>query len=90
MNVIITKQYEKDFRSLPIQIKNLAVEAYEHVSAARTVYDIHQCVRLKGFTDRYRIKIGAYRILFLVVIKEDSVEFRRVLPRGQAYKRHIT
>ena len=86
MNVLETKQFAKDFKNLPVHIKTLVANAYENVLAAKTVHEIHSCRKLKGSTNRYRIRIGTYRILFLVIIKDNRVEFRRVLPRGQAYK----
>jgi mRNA-degrading endonuclease RelE of RelBE toxin-antitoxin system len=89
MKVVITKQFEKDFRSLPEQVKLFAVKAYENILTAKTIYDIHQCRQLKGSVDRYRIRIGAYRILFLFIIKDNTVELRRVVHRGQAYKKNV-
>jgi len=89
MNAVKTKQFEKDFKALPIEIKELVADAYINVLNVKTIRDIANCEKLEGTKNRYRIKVKGYRILFLVVINGDTIEFRRVLPRGQVYKKHI-
>jgi len=90
MNVLKTKQFEKDFRNLPIQMKSLVADVYEDILSAQTLYEVDNCKRLKGSTDRYRIRVGGYRILFLLVVIEKTIVLRRVAPRGQAYKKSNT
>lgn len=41
--------------------------------------------KLKGYSDKYRLRIGNYRVLF--TLKSDIIQIDDILPRGQAYKR---
>ncbi len=41
--------------------------------------------KLKGYQDKYRLRIGNLRVLFS--LENDIIVVEDVLPRGQAYKR---
>ena len=56
----------------------------DSVIEARTVRDIHQLIKLKGYRFYYRIRIGDYRIG--VTIIGDTVTFERCLPRKDFYR----
>jgi len=45
-----------------------------------------ECSKLKGVDDLYRIGKGNYRITF--EYDGSSAVLKRVLPRGQIYKKH--
>lgn len=45
--------------------------------------------KLKGEDDAYRIRVGSYRVLYIVKDAELLIEVFRVGPRGDVYK-HIT
>ena len=40
--------------------------------------------KLKGFQNDYRLRVGNFRVLFL--LENDIITIKDVLPRGQAYK----
>ena len=41
--------------------------------------------KLKGYQNDYRLRVGNFRVLFL--LEDDIITVKDVLPRGQAYKR---
>ena len=85
MNVIFTKQFEKDIRK--IRDKNVAVRIEEviiEIKKAPGISQISNLKKLTGFKNSYRIRIGDYRIgLF---IKNGTVEFARFLRRKEIYR----
>ena len=59
------------------------------VKTAETLHNIKHCKKLETFENAYRVRCGEYRILFLFIVKNKTAYLRRVIPRGQAYKKHI-
>lgn len=42
--------------------------------------------KLKGEGDRWRLRVGGWRVLFTFVEEGDALLVLRVLPRGKAYR----
>jgi len=42
-------------------------------------------VKLQGYSTKYRLRVGDYRIIFDV--SDDILTIGEILPRGEAYKR---
>ena len=89
MKIEVTRQFVKDLKTLPQKIQQRVAETYTHVAKANSIRDILNCKKIEGSTHYYRIRVGSYRILFLVTITADTVIFKRVVPRGGAYKKHF-
>jgi len=89
MKIEVTRQFVKDLKILPSKIQQKVAETYTNVAQATGIHEILNCKKLEGSTYHYRIRVGSYRVLFLVVIAADTVIFKRVVPRGGAYKKHI-
>ncbi|KAA6333338.1 hypothetical protein EZS27_018235 [termite gut metagenome] len=86
-----TKQFVKDATGLPKRYLPLLKEVMQSVEEAKTIEDI-PCRKLAGGTKRaYRIRMGDYRITFvLFVFDEETIGFQRILIRGEAYnKEHM-
>jgi mRNA-degrading endonuclease RelE of RelBE toxin-antitoxin system len=58
----------------------------DNLMTANRLADVIGCKPLHGVKYGYRIRRGEYRILLLY--KDNIVYLRRVVPRGQAYKKH--
>ena len=89
MKIEITRQFVKDLKTLPQKIQQKVAETYNNVAKATGIHEILHCKKLEGSMYHYRIRVGDYRILFLVTITADTIIFKRVVPRGGAYKKHI-
>jgi mRNA-degrading endonuclease RelE of RelBE toxin-antitoxin system len=89
MKIEVTRQFVKDLETLPLKIQQGVAEAYTNVAKATGIHEILNCKKLAGSKHHYRIRVGSYRVLFLVTITADTVIFKRVVPRGGAYKKHI-
>ena len=59
----------------------------EEVKNAESLKDITDCKKLVGYRNVYRIRIGDYRAFFTfhIEIINDTIIFRYLVPRGEAY-----
>ena len=89
MKVEFNKRFLKDFKVLPEYAQKAVKDIYIQISETFTLRDIPNCEKLQGNNNYYRIRFGDYRLILLLYISGDSVEFRRVLSRSQIYKKHI-
>ena len=89
MIVEFNKRFLKDFKILPEYAQKAVKEIYRQITDASSLYDVPNCTKLQGSSNLYRIRFGDYRLIALLIISGDIVEFRRVLSRGQVYKKHI-
>lgn len=86
MNVTYDRKFFKDFSIVPEYIQVSFAELSEKIKTISNIRDIQHCKQLKGTKDFYRIRIGDYRITFKIE-NNNTIEFRRFLPRGQVYKK---
>jgi len=86
MKFEISKAFVKDTEPLPKKVKLVIQEVIKEIQSAKVPGEVHDCTKLKGVEDIYRIRRGLYRITFQY--DGTTVTLRRVLPRGQIYKKH--
>ena len=89
MTVEFNKRFLKDFKVLPQHAQKAVKEIYIQILEASSLYEVPNCIKIQGSNNLYRIRFGDYRLIALLFISGDTVEFRRVLSRGQVYKKHI-
>ena len=78
--VEFSKRAAKDYQKLPKDYKALVDLALSKLS-----YGIPADIKpIAGEKDTFRIRVGKYRILFLVM--EDSLLITKIGPRGDVYK----
>jgi mRNA-degrading endonuclease RelE of RelBE toxin-antitoxin system len=86
MNIEISRAFVKDVKLLPKHSKKIILAVINEIQSANMPYEIKECSKLKGAEDLYRIRRGNYRITF--EYDGSSAVLKRVLPRGQIYKKH--
>lgn len=88
MNVEISKAFVKDASVLPKKIKLIIFELIKEIQSdsVKSPFDIKECFKLKGFNNLYKIRRSIYRIT--LEYNGGKVLLKRVLPRGQVYKKH--
>lgn len=86
MRVAYRKSFLKDLKQLKRQpvYQKVYVLAFETLPKAETIQCLSNVKALVGSVNRYRIRIGDYRIGFEV--SEDEVEMLRVLHRREFYR----
>ena len=90
MIIEFNNRFLKDFKVLPEYAQKAVKEIHEQISNASNLLVIPNCKKLHGNSNFYRIRFGDYRLILLLYLSGDTVEFRRVLSRGQVYKKHVT
>jgi len=86
MKFEISKTFVKDTEPLPKKTKLVILEVIKEIQSAKVPGEVHDCTKLKGIEDIYRIQRGIYRVTFHY--DGTTAILRRVLPRGQIYKKH--
>ncbi len=87
MKVEATRKFVKDFQTLPEYAQKAVSDLNTALESASMISEI-QCVKMKGSPNLYRTRLGDYRVTFCLTDNE-TVELRRVLTRGQIYKKHV-
>ena len=86
MKFEISKAFVKDTGPLPKKAKLVILEVINEIQSAKVPGEVHDCIKLKGVEDIYRIRRGLYRVTFQYDGK--TVILKRVLPSGRIYKKH--
>ena len=85
MKVIVTRQFEKDVNkelSKTMQLK--LADIIEELQNSSTLYSIKDIKKLKGYKTAYRIRMGNYRIGF--ILEENTIKLSRVMDRKKIYR----
>ena len=57
------------------------------VREAEDVAEVTSCIKMVGLLESYRIRMGDYRLVFIVKIIEKVAIFQLLLSRGEVYKK---
>jgi len=87
MNIKISKEFEKSARKLSGKYKESLKNVILEIRAAKSVVDIGNCRKLVGYNSIYRIRLGDYRMFFLLEIVEQTVFLKYLVSRGEAYSK---
>lgn len=87
MNVDYSKDFSKSVKKLSGKMLESVRRMIREVKEADSITEITDCKKLVGYRNIYRIRIGDYRAFFTfhVEIVNDTVIFRYLVPRGEAY-----
>ena len=85
MDVIITKQFEKDTeKELPPKMQLRLADIIEELQKVSKPSEIMNIKKLKGFKFAYRIKMGDYRIGF--ILEDNLIKLSRIMNRKEIYR----
>ncbi len=84
MNIEIRRSFEKDALKLPAVTQTQLYKVVYSLSQIEKLSELTSCKKLSGFKNAYRIRMGEYRIGF--IIENGTVELIRVLGRKEIYK----
>lgn len=82
MNLIITNRAKKDLAKLDRETAKSVTETLRRFQNDPNLVDL---VKLKGFNDKWRIRVGVYRVIMRVEGTFVTVYALRVLHRREAY-----
>ena len=91
MNVEYSKDFEKSVKKLSGKMLDAIRRVITEVKTAENIKDITDCKKLVGYRNVYRIRIGDYRVFFTfhIEIVNDTVIFRYLVSRGEAYAKKM-
>lgn len=82
--VEITSATQRDFKRLPPEIiRKVDAAILELEQTPRP----HGCTKLEGTEDEYRLRVGDYRILYVIDDKAKVVTIAHVRHRRDAYRK---
>jgi mRNA interferase RelE/StbE len=85
MNIIVSSRFRKDLYKLnDPDLDDTVVELIESFYGINQVSEITNILKMKGYKNAYRIRIGNYRMG--VLINENTIEIARVAHRKDIYK----
>ena len=84
MEIIITKTFEKQLKSVPKNIRESAIAVLEALETAKKVTEIKDLKKLSGYKNYYRIRIGNYRMGLQII--NPKIMVVTILHRGAIYK----
>lgn len=91
MKVKFSKDFEKTLKKLSGKMLDSVRRTIIEVKNANEITDITDCKKLIGYCSIYRIRIGDYRAFFTfhIEIVNDTVKFKYLTSRGEAYGKKI-
>lgn len=87
MNVEYSKQFVKASQKLSGKYKDTLRRIIYEVKQAKDVSDVTDCIKMSGFQHVFRIKMGDYRLVFILMVIENTAFFQLLLSRGEIYKK---
>ncbi|HZW65743.1 MAG TPA: type II toxin-antitoxin system RelE/ParE family toxin [Hanamia sp.] len=85
MDVIITKQFEKDTeKELSQKMRLRLADIIEELQKVSKPSEINNIKKLRGFKSAYRIKMGDYRIGF--ILEDNLIKLSRIMNRKEIYR----
>lgn len=87
MTVEYSKQFVKAAKKLTGKYKESLINLIIEVKKADSVYSVSDCIKLTGYQNIYRIKMGDYRLVFILKIIENTAFFQLLVSRGEIYKK---
>ena len=91
MNLNYSKDFKKSVMKLSGKMLDSVRRVVVEVKNAESLKDITDCKKLVGYRNVYRIRIGDYRAFFTfhIEIINDTVIFRYLVSRGEAYAKKM-
>ncbi|MDP2335703.1 MAG: hypothetical protein Q8N05_04480 [Bacteroidota bacterium] len=87
MNVEYSKQFVKAAYKLTGKYKISLQRIISEIILVKDLADITNCVKMVGFQNSYRIKMGDYRLIFIFRVVDQVVLFELLLSRGEVYRK---
>ena len=91
MKVILAKDFQKAMHKQSGKIRNSIRKAVQEVVDAKSLDDITDLKKMVDYNNIYRIRIGSLRAFFTfhIEIVDDTVIFRYLVNRGEAYSKEM-
>jgi len=82
--VYLLKEAEKELNRLPAKVQN---RIRGQIKELANFPKVRNCVKIIGYEDTFRLRVGDYRALFRVYSDENRIVVAEVGHRGKIYKK---
>lgn len=87
MKVEYSKQFVKAAYKLTGKYKKSLQKIISEIKLAQQIHEVKNCIKLAGFENSYRIKMGEYRLVFILKVIDQTVMLELLLSRGEIYRK---
>lgn len=87
MKVEYSKQFVKAAYKLNGKYKRSLQKIISEVVQAKDVAEVTNCIKMVGLQNSYRIKMGNFRLIFIVQVIDQVAFFELLLSRGEVYRK---
>jgi|JI6StandDraft_1071083.scaffolds.fasta_scaffold336313_2 mRNA interferase RelE/StbE len=84
MTVRFLSSFEKDLYKVSPAIRHKVVDLVTQIETVSSIREVSQVKKLRGFKEAYRVRIGDFRLGFL--LQGGTVTFVRLLDRKSIYR----
>ena len=88
-NILVSRTFQKQFKTLPKSMQKRVITALAELEdnpfEPRSGANINELKNTKP--QKYRIRIGDYRIVYLVLIDKNIVKVIEIFQRGRGYRK---
>jgi mRNA interferase RelE/StbE len=85
MQVEFLSKFNRDLDRIHHQsVRKSIIKVIDEIRVARTLNEVSNIKKLKGFRSAFRIRLGEYRIG--IFVEGRTVEFARILHRKEIYR----
>lgn len=83
-HVYLLKEAEKELDKLPIKIQS---KIRQQIKTLANFPRVRNCVKISGYEDTFRLRVGDYRALFKVYSGKNVIVVTQIGHRGRVYKK---
>jgi mRNA interferase RelE/StbE len=87
MKVEYSKQFVKAAYKLKGKYKTSLQKIITEVGLAKEIAEVTNCIKMVGLQNSYRIKMGDYRLIFILKVVDQVAFFELLLSRGEVYRK---
>lgn len=87
MKVEYSKQFVKAAYKLKGKYKTSLQKIIAEVVQAKDATEVTNCIKMVGLQNSYRIKMGDYRLIFILKVLDQVAFFELLLSRGEVYRK---
>ena len=82
--VTIAKEARRRLRAMPNNVERTIISKIEQLAADPFAVN-NNVIALKGSAG-FRLRVGAWRVLYVLDLEAETVTIAAILPRGEAYR----
>ena len=87
MKVEYSKQFVKAAYKLQGKYKISLRKIITEVGLAKDITEVANCIKMVGLQNSYRIKMGDYRLIFILKVVDQVAFFELLLTKGEVYRK---